>query len=102
MQKSSKTSVHKVENNQSQDEASTHDESRSEEENNQEVVLDQSHIQQSMPSMFMPYIEGPKIDWTVNDGLYHRFLKWRLKCENLLVCELAILAERRKGKTLLP
>ena len=23
----------------------------------------------------MPYIEGPKINWTVNDSLYHRFLK---------------------------
>ena len=31
--------------------------------------------------MFMPYIEGPKMDWTVNVSLYHRFLKWKLKCE---------------------
>ena len=22
-----------------------------------------------------------KMDWTVNDNLYNRFLKWRLKCE---------------------
>ena len=28
----------------------------------------------------MPYIEGPCMDWTVNDNLYHRFLKWHLKC----------------------
>ena len=34
---------------------------------------------QVIPNMFMPYIEGPKMDWTVNDGLYHRFLKWHLK-----------------------
>ena len=27
------------------------------------------------------------MDWTVNDGLYHRFLKWRLKCENILECQ---------------
>ena len=46
---------------------------------------------QVVPSMFMPYIEGPKMDWTVNDGLYHRFLKWHLKCENILECELAAL-----------
>ena len=26
---------------------------------------------QVIPSMYMPYIEGPKMDWTVNDGLYH-------------------------------
>ena len=48
--------------------------------------------------MFMPYTEGPKMDWTVNDGLYHRFLKWHLKCENILECELAMLCERRKWK----
>ena len=32
-----------------------------------------------VPAMYMPYIEGPKMNWTVNDGLYHKFLKWRLK-----------------------
>ena len=48
--------------------------------------------------MFMPYIEGPKMDWTVNDGLYHRFLKWHLKCENILECELAALPERQPCK----
>ena len=48
--------------------------------------------------MYMPYIEGPRIDWTVNDGLYHCFLKWRLKCENILECELAALPEKQKCK----
>ena len=24
-----------------------------------------------LQSMFMAYIEGPKMDWTVNDSLYH-------------------------------
>ena len=38
---------------------------------------------QAFPSMFMPYIEGPKMDWTVNDNLCNRFLKWKLKCENI-------------------
>ena len=38
------------------------------------------------------------MDCTVNDGLYHRFLKWQLKCENILECELAMLSERRKCK----
>ena len=46
----------------------------------------------------MPYIEGPKMDWAVNDTLYHRFLKSKLKCENVLECELAILPETRKCK----
>ena len=48
--------------------------------------------------MFMAYIEGPKMDWTVNDALYHRFLKWHLKCENILECELAALPERQQCK----
>ena len=46
----------------------------------------------------MPYTEGPKMDWTVNDGLYHRSLKWKLKCENILDCELAIFPESKKYK----
>ena len=25
---------------------------------------------QEMPNMYMPYIEGPQMDWTVNDELY--------------------------------
>ena len=50
------------------------------------------------PSMFMPYIEGLKMDWTVNDGLYDRFLKWHLKCKNIFECELAMLVQRRKCK----
>ena len=28
-------------------------------------------VPQVIPSMYMPYIEGPRMDWTVNDGLYH-------------------------------
>ena len=51
-----------------------------------------------IPNMYMPHIEGPTMDWTVNDGLCNRFLKWRLKCENILECELAMLPEARKCK----
>ena len=98
MPKSNKTSSQKMENNPSQDEASTHEESSSEQENDQEVTFNQAHVQQVIPSMFKPYIEGPEMNWTVNDGLYHRFLKWKLKCENILECELAMLTERRKCK----
>ena len=53
---------------------------------------------QVVPNMFMPYIEGPKMDWTVNDGLYHRFLKWHLKFESILECKLAMLPEKRQCK----
>ena len=38
------------------------------------------------------------MDWTVIDSLYHRFLKWKIKCENILDCELAMLSEARKCK----
>ena len=50
----------------------------------------------SVPTMFMPYIEGPKMNWTVDDGLYHRFLKWHLKCKTILDCELANLPTKQK------
>ena len=36
----------------------------------------------SVFTMFMPYIEGPKMNWMVDDGLYHRFLKMALKMQN--------------------
>ena len=48
--------------------------------------------------MLIPYIEGSKMDWTINDSLYHRFLKWKLKCENILDCELVMLPESKKCK----
>ena len=41
------------------------------------------------------------MDWTVNDSLYHRFLKWKFKCENILDCELTTLSEARKLKTVI-
>ena len=56
-----------MENNPSQDEPNTHKESSSEQGNDQKVTFNQAHAQQVIPSMFMPYIEGPKMDWTVND-----------------------------------
>ena len=46
----------------------------------------------------MPYIKGPCMNWTVNDGLYHQFLKWHLKCKNILECELAALLEWQQCK----
>ena len=69
-----------------QEEASSDQEQKDVE---QEVTFSPS---QAVPSMFMPYIG------TVNGNLYNRFLKWKLKCENILECELGILAETRKCK----
>ena len=67
--------------------------SSSEQEPDPEVSFHQARPPQPVPSMFMPYIEGPKMDWMVNDGLCHRLLMWCLKCENILECELAALPE---------
>ena len=56
---------------------------------------------QEMPSVYMPYIERAMMDLTVNDGLYNIFLKWWLKFENILECELVMLTESRKCKKVL-
>ena len=50
--------------------------------------------------MIMPYIEGPRMDWTVWTAVYHRFLKWKIKCKNILDCELAMLSEARNARKL--
>ena len=47
---------------------------------------------------YIPYIEGPMMNWSVDDGLYNRFIKWKIRCENILDCELAMLSEDRKCK----
>ena len=48
--------------------------------------------------MFMTYIGSFKMDWTVNDALYHRILKWCMKSENILECELEALPDWQKCK----
>ena len=50
---------------------------------------------------YMPYIEGQTMNWNVDDGLYNRFIKWKIRCENILDCELAMLSEARKCKTVI-
>ena len=60
-----------------------------------------SQPQSFMHPMFLPYNEGPRMDWAVNDSLYHRLLKWKLKCENILDCDLAMLPESKKCKNVI-
>ena len=55
----------------------------------------------STSNMFMPYIEGPKMNWTMDDGLYHIFLKWQLKCKTILDCKLANLPAKQKCQTVI-
>ena len=60
-----------------------------------------SQPQSLVQPMLMPYIEGLKMDWTVNDSLYHTFIKWKLKCEDILDCELGMLPESKKCKKII-
>ena len=84
-----------VEEEDSHDETSTHEESELE----QEVTINNLHPDAPQPvytNIYMPYIKGLKMDWKVNDALYHRFLKWKLKCKKILECKLAALPECKK------
>ena len=64
-------------------------------ESEQEVFTRQH---QTPTTTYVPYIEGPKMNWTVDDGLYNWFLKWKIKCENILDCELDMLSDAWKCK----
>ena len=81
---------------------SSHEESASSDHDSEmkshSIQADPQTPHPAMCNMFMPYIEWTKIDWTVNDSLYHHFLKWKLKCENILECEFAALPEPQQCK----
>ena len=47
------------------------------------------------------YIDGPKMDWSMDDGLYSCFQDWKLECELILDGELAEIAEPWKVNTLI-
>ena len=84
---------------QEANETSQEEHTSSDQETDQEITFNPPRQQpQVVPGMFMPYIEGPKMEWMVNDGLHHRFFKWHLKCENILECELAALPDRQQCK----
>ena len=91
MPRSTKCSQHKqheIDNDPVQEDSSDHEEcSNLDQEPDQEIVLKPS---QAWPQL----IQAPKIDGTVNNGLYHRLLNWHLKCENIFKCDLVMLSER--------
>ena len=45
------------------------------------------------------YIDGPKMDWSMDDGLYSCFQDWKLECELILDGELTEIAELWKVNT---
>ena len=47
------------------------------------------------------YIDGLKMDWSMDNGLYSRFQDWKLECELILDSELAEIAEPQKVNTLI-
>ena len=47
------------------------------------------------------YIDGPKMDWSMDDGLYSCFQDWKLECEFILDDELIEIVEPRKVNTLI-
>ena len=36
------------------------------------------------------------MDWTIDDALHSKFIRWKIKCEKILDCELAIFQESAK------
>ena len=59
------------------------------------------HSQAHYPAMMVPYVKGPKMDQTIDDALHSRFIWWKIKCENILDCELSILQESAKCKKMI-
>ena len=47
------------------------------------------------------YIEGPKMDWSMDDILYSCFQDWKLECKLILDGELTKIAEPRKVNILI-
>ena len=48
-----------------------------------------------------PFIQGPSMDWTMDDGLYSHFQTWKISCNLILDSELCELSEVRRVNTLL-
>ena len=100
MPKATRKSVQVTSENELQEDSNIAHESSSEDE---EILLRKSQPKPStsqiqVAQVYMPYIEGPKMNWNVDDGLYNRFMKWNIKCENILDCEVVMLSESRKCK----
>ena len=47
------------------------------------------------------YIEGPHMDWAINDGHYNWFKIWKIWCGFIIRAELETPSETHKNKTLL-
>ena len=102
MPKETRQSAHVTNTNELQEHCNILQYSSSEDD---EVVIHspqfKTSISQTQPSSAInvyALYRRAKMDWTVNDNLYHRSLKWKIKCKNIIACELAMLSEARKWK----
>ena len=62
-----------------------------------------THHKQCLQKRTKPqiYIDGLKMDWSMDDGLYSCFQDWKLECELILDGELAEVVEPQKVNTLI-
>ena len=67
MPRTTKSSSHAME--KGQEDSRVHQGSSCLDQEQDQEVFPQPPQTQIVPNMFMPYIEGPKMDWTVNDCL---------------------------------
>ena len=49
-----------------------------------------------VPAMYMPYIEGPKMNWTVNDWSLPQISEMAIEVQTILDCKLANLPTKQK------
>ena len=83
------TSKRAMENQASTEEEAKTEESATATPLGNEIPLNQAphpHFQYS--GMMVSYVEGPKMEWTVDDALHSRFIRWKLKCEISLTANL--------------
>ena len=99
MTRTTNTSKRAMENQASTEEETNTEEGATVTPTGKEIYHTQAphpHFQYS--GMMVPYVEDLQIDWTIDDALHSRFIRWKLKCENILDCQLAILQESAKCK----
>ena len=53
------------------------------------------------PKKDQAYIDGVKMDWSMDNGLYSHFQDWKLECELIPDGELAEILEPQKVNTLI-
>ena len=78
--------------------SSQDEQSSSDQEADPEITVHPLDSHNQSQACFCHTLRVPRWEWTVNDWLYHRFLKWHLKCENILECKLAALPECQQCK----